>query len=313
MQPGEFKAGSIPSIVSFGFTEVAPPSPLYIARDDVVTVMMMSQIPAETVTINARLLLPYAQAAGQPEKPPGAGVSGGPIIGPGYIQQANITVNAPTALVQGSKLVPLAEGYLLSLAAFATLATVVGQTYVLVMLNRGTFSVLPGNPFTTLIGGYVTNLAPIAWPTGPFVRPSDGAGFLAAYAVGNPIAGADINFTTNVVGRARFAGAVATLVTSAVAGNRFPSFQLLESTPNTLQYQIQESVAVPASTTVTYSLAPGVSNLRGGGAPIFVVFGTPSPFLARTAVIFRSSTQGLLAGDQWSAINVYNEEWLDIF
>src|SRR5258708_17278299 len=313
LQPGEFKSGSSPAVVSFGFDKVEPPSAVYIQRDDVVTVVANSQIAGETITLNLRLLLPYAKATGQPDTQPASGVAGGPIVGPGYIQTVSITLSIPTALIQASRLITLTEGYLLSVAAFCSQATVTGQTYVRVMLNRGTFQVLPGNPYTTLLGGYVTLLAPVAWPTGPFIRTVDGPGFLAAYAVGNPGAGLDFNFTTAAAGRARLAGVVATLTTSAAAGNRFPSFQLFESTPNTLQYQVQDTAAVPASTVVTYSLAPGGTNVRGAGAPIIVTLPVPSPFMARAALNVRSSTQGLVAGDQWSAINVYTEEWLDVF
>ena len=313
MRPGEYQPGSASAKVSFAFEKVHPPSSQYIQRDDTVTIVANSQIAGETITLNLRLLLPHAQQPGQPDSPPTPNAAGLAVVGPGYIQTVNITLPIPTALVQASRLITLTEGYLLSVTAFASQATVAGQTYVRVMLNRGAFLVLPGNPYTTLVGGYVTSLAPIAWPTGPFIRTVDGPGFLAAYAVGNPGAGTDINFTTSAPGRVRLADIVATLTTSVAAGNRFPSFQLFSTTPNTLQYQVQDTAAVPASTVVTYSLAPGGTNVRGAGAPIFVALPAPSPFMARAALQFRSATQGIQAGDQWSAINVYTEEWLDLF
>jgi len=308
-----FKSGAIPNIVSFLFEKVAPPAGAYIQRDDVVLFQAVSQTPGETVTLLMRMLLPFAQAPGQPDKPPPSGISGGNIVGPGYVQTIALTLQLPAALTNVFKTIVLTEGYLLSAAVVCSVAPRIGLTYARAQLNRGSATSVPGNPFMTLLGGYVTLLQPIGWPAGVYIRNADGPGLLQGYAVANPAAGADFVFSTAAVGRARLAGAVATLTTSAAAGNRVPSFRLTETTIGTNQYQVQDTVAVPASTTVTYSLAPNGTIVRGAGAPIFVTLPIPEPFMATAAVNVQSSTQGLLAGDQWSAINIYTEEWLEIF
>jgi hypothetical protein len=309
----EFNSGSSPAVVSFGFDKVGPPAAVYIQRDDVVLFEGVSQTPGETVTLNLRLLLPSARAPLQPDHSPAGAAGAGAIIGPGYIQTITVTIQLPAALTFGFQTIPLTEGYLLSASVVCSLAAVLGLTYARAQLNRGTAQSVPGNPFTMLLGGYVTKFDPIGWPTGPFIRPSDGPGLLNAYAIGNPAAGADFLFSTPSTGRMRVAGLIATLVTSATAGNRFPSFKFTQTTIGTLQYQVQDNTAVPAATTITYSLAPGGTNVRGAGAPIFETLPMPSPIMARAGVQVGSATQGLLAGDQWSAINLYTEEWLELF
>src|SRR5260370_41068881 len=68
MEPA-FKRGSFPAITTFSFTSVAPPSPLYIQRDDILAVDVISDSVTEIVTVNGRLLLAPVVRAGQPGMP----------------------------------------------------------------------------------------------------------------------------------------------------------------------------------------------------------------------------------------------------
>ena len=151
------------------------------------------------------------------------------------------------------------------------------------------------------------------WPNGTVKTSGDGPGFIHVYTPGNPALGADIVFAGSVVGRARVQTFMAKLVTSAAAGNRFPQFIFAESSSGATLYQVQDPQAVPASTTITYSLAPGGTNVRGGGAPIFETLPVPAPLYCKGAANISTLTQGIQAGDQWSAIAVSLEEWMEQF
>ena len=308
-----FVQSSVPNVVSFDFVQVTPPSQLYIQRDDVLVIMGTTQNAPDNVVITARILLPFAQAPGQPDAPPKEGIAGGPIVGPGYIQTLQFILAIPVARQLASIAIPLLEGYLLSLTAWSNTSPSVGNTFVRAQLNRGAVGVLPGNVFALLLSGYVTQLGSLFWPGGQVIKAADGPGFLQTYAVGYPAAGVDFTFTTNQVGRARFAAAIATLTCGAGAANRFVSFQLGPQVGGTVQYQVQDTVAVTANQTVTYSLSPGGQLSRGGGTPSFVTLPAPAPLFDKNAIVISSSTQNIQAADQWSAIRVYTEEWLEGF
>ncbi len=317
MRPDEFVGAgggaATPNVVTFKFNHVDPPAALYIQRDDVLLFEGTTSLAGDTITIATRILEPFAQTPGQPSDAAARKVAGLPTVGPGYIQTSLDVLQLPTTGSTFFLTKQLLEGYLLSVTVISSSATWIGQTFCRVRLNRGLIPALPGNAFSTLVSGYVNRFQPIGWPGGQYLRAVDGPGFLQTYAPGNPAAGADIAFSSTAAGRARLQTFTATLTTSAVAGNRFPSFALAFSSVPGVQFQVQDTVAVPASTTITYSIAPGGTNVRGGGAPIFATLPVPSPFIGRSGVTVTSSTQGILAGDQWSAIRATLEEWLEIF
>lgn len=306
-----FHTPAVPNLVKFKFELVDPPAALYIQRDDLLTLEGFSTIAGESLILTMRLLLPFAQAPGQPDKPPESGPAGGPLVGPGYIQTIQVAMPMPLAQTSTAKVTVLTEGYLLSLSILANQAAVRGQTFARSWLARGPSGIAPANSFEQLAGGYCTTTVPVVWPNSSILLPTDGAGFVNVYTPANPAAGADINVSTTRGARSRLQGFKATLVTSAAAGNRFPSFEIADTAYATFQYQVQDTVAVPAATTITYSLAPGGTNVRGAGAPIFATLPLPSPFFSRGNIQIASVTQGLLGGDQWSALVISVEEWFD--
>jgi hypothetical protein len=319
----DFRSAAIPNIVSFEFEKVAPPSQVYIQRDDVLVLQVASLIggAGQQISITARLLLPYAQAPGQPDAPPPSGISGGAIIGPGYIQTIQQTLQIPTPRIDFSLVVPLTEGYLLSVAINCLTGTVRGTVFARAFINRGPF--VPGTPapVAMLVADYVTAPSPIGWPFGRFQAPSDGAGVINVETISNPGAGADFSgLVPTLTGRSRLQFFTAQFAAGAGVANRFPSFIVscrgiaALSSP----FQVQDSVAVTANQTVIYSVGPGLSFMRGGGAPAVVCLPLPGEIIGTfqtgvTEYTISSSTQGILAADQWSAISLCDEEWLDFF
>ena len=330
-QPGQpatgpdenFKSGAIPNLVSFEFERVAPPSPVYIQRDDVLVVQFASinAGAGQSVTITARLLLPYAQAPGQPDAPPPSGISGGAIIGPGYIQTLLQTFQLPTNRIDFAQTIPLTEGYLLSICISSSSGAVRGVTFARAFLNRGSFNPGAPQPVAVLVADYLVAPAPIGWPFGRYQAPSDGAGVINVETISNPGAGADFSaLIPTLTGRSRLQFFTAQFAAGAGVGNRFPSFIVscrgiaALSSP----FQVQDSVAVTANQTVIYSVGPGLSFMRGGGAPAVVCLPLPGEIIGTfqtgtSEYTISSSTQGILAADQWSAISLCDEEWLDFF
>lgn len=311
-----FKTAAVPNIVSFSFDQIDPPSSLYIQRDDVLLISGVSTATGETVTVQGKILLPYAVTTGQPDDPTRLEAAGGPIIGPGVIIPFQNTFALGTGLNSAKIVIAQTEGYLTGLSVSAGQATQRGQTFVRAWLNRGAQNIINPNAFQLLFADYCTTVGPCGWPMGRVINPVEGPGIIQQYAPSNPAAGADFSVTSAPIGRVRFQTLLAKLVTSATAGNRVVSFTFAMSSPAGVAYKIQDTGNVVASSTTFYSLSPSVSVQRGAGAigtEQDIVLPAPNSWVGRTSITVASVTQGLLAGDQWSNIILEDEEWMEGF
>jgi hypothetical protein len=311
-----FKTAAIPNIVSFGFEKVGPPSPLYIQRDDVLVLEALSQLPAgDTVRLTARLLQPFAQAAGQPDQPGGV-AAGGAIVGPGYVDVVSKDLPIPNPRSLVSTQIVLGEGYLLSLGVSGSSGSLRGATFVRVFLNRGPFSTQTPNVGAMLLADYVTQSAASGWPNGRILSGTEGPGFIAFYTPAGPGAGANFSVLSNISGRVRVNTFAATFTASAAVANRIVTISYSPSNGGGLHYVVQDTVAVTASQVVRYSLGPGASLVRGAGAgtaasPIDVVLPLPSGSFGTTGVVINSQVQNIDINDAWSNILLSTEEWFD--
>lgn len=317
--PGQPKTGPDPSfktspqsaLVSFGFDKVSPPSQVYIQRDDFLTITSTTQLVADQVFITARILQPAGVVPGQPDVPQPPPGSPDALVGRGRVQVMQQLQSTGTGGAVGSASFQLMEGYLLSVSVVSLNATFRGQTFVRGWLNQGRSTLNPTTLQTLLFGDYVTINEPIGWPYGRTISGAEGPGFLQIYTVPNPLAGADWTFLTTDAGRTRVAGLTAKFTASAAVANRFPQFTLRSAAIGQNEYVIQEPTAITANQTVTYSLAPGATNVRGGGSPFFETLPIPSPYIARGQVNISTTTQGIQAADTWTVIIIDTELWLD--
>lgn len=313
-QPG-FTTGSLPNVSTFTFKEVAPPSPLYIQRDDQLGIRAFTQISSgDIVTITARLLLAPFNRTGQPDVKP--------TLDPGADPQASNLITQVTLTLQvaaggtsfygnvTSLLQALSEGYLLGIAAVSSNASRRGQTFVSVFLNRGQSGFNITGASQPLFSDWVVGVNVTGWPGGRIVNSSESTGLLQAVAVTNPGAGADWSFTIPSNARMRISSFFAVLTTSAVAGNRIVRVQILQG--SFLVWQAAAGIVIPASTACSVAGAPGQSptatdpttaNLALPDPCILNSNGTPSRLNVNTA--------GILGGDQWTAIAIHFELWAD--
>lgn len=124
--------------------------------------------------------------------------------------------------------------------------------------------------------------------------------------VPNPAAGAEWTYTHSGPSWILFRFGVATLATSAVVATRGVSLQV-SHTGNTVG--LFSAVATQAAgATAKYSFAP-VSNTFIAGA--FVLVPLPAHILVKDGMSFGSVTDQRDAGDQWSGIALYAEEFTD--
>lgn len=278
----DFQVYSAPSLVRFLSRGVQPPSQIYLKHTDTLQVQCASSQTGESVTFNYRLL-----------RADGSLVKG----------QFVIQVPATRAVVTQKE--PMAEGFLLSLSCKAAVAVTRGETFARVYLTSGALGA--NQPSYTLMGDYVTTQFAPAHPNGRVLAPNEGPGRIFSVSLGAFGLGVPAQFFVPTNARWLVKAIESVLVTSAAAGNRIPQLSLsvggfsiavgfaeVNIPPSTNAIIFANPVrAVPVSspTVVWLGLPDGVVMLAGDNGQINPV--------------------GLLAGDQFTALVVTVEEWLD--
>jgi hypothetical protein len=280
------KLSGTSSAIAFAFQGVQPPSLLYVDVDDQLILQAASSQTAEVVTVNVRLLLPNGRLEDMqfPIRP----------------------ANTRTVLRQSFA---LAQGYILSVSAVAAVAATRGQTFLRVATQRSASGA--GNPAQMLFADYVTTQATSAYPNGRILAPTEGPGLVQAFTVANPAAGVDWSQTVPVNSRWRVRSWNATFTASAAAGNR--SVAALLSGPAGALWQLSALVNVIASSVTLFS-AGGIVPYTGINTSLLGLPLPPDLILTGSSLIptvLGTQTFGILAGDQWSAIHLLIEEWLD--
>lgn len=307
-----FRSAALPNIVTFGLEGIAPPSPLYIQRDDQLVIAAVTNIAGgETVTINGRVLLAPFPRGGQPDNP----TAGDPTQQP---QSSNIIEPMSNAFALTTpyqsfiKVIPLTEGYLLGLTCVTQNAQTRGQTFVRGYINRGITGLAATGASQVLFSDYVTTAHPTGWPNGRTVHGTEGPGNIRVIVVGNPAAGADWSQIVTLGARWRISSVNALLTTSAAVANRLPQIRLRHLS-NTI-WLGPPSQLVPASTAANVSSGP--NSVSSATVPTLVNCALPDfPILAGSGATtdISSVTVNIQAADQWSNIALEIEEWLDQF
>lgn len=197
------------------------------------------------------------------------------------------------------------DGFLLSLMVTVSGTVKRGQCYVRVDLQRG----LQTAPliYDTLIADYVyTGYRPF-WPFGRTSPPTEGPGMLRSIQVTNPAAGADWNQTVPTGARWRVLTGNFLFTASAAVANRFPAI-IFDDGVNEL-YATAWDNAVTAGTAPRVSLGPQrYVATNDGNSQAIAYIGNLALFAGWRV---RSLTTAIQAADQWSAINLLVEEWIE--
>jgi hypothetical protein len=279
----EYQATGPASSVSFLTENVPPPSPLYVGNNDIMYFQVASAVVPETVTFNWRVLTPD-----------------------GTIKPGSQQVRTTTAYASMVQVVPLSEGYLLSVGAVAFSAATRGQTFVRVNIGRISATAFVG--VQPLFADYVTNNAIIGWPFGRYISPVEGSGRLRSFQVSNPAAGVDWIATVPTFVRWRVQSFTAQLVTAVAAANR--NVEIIVDDSASVVWRVSAPASIVASTTQTISGC-------GVNAPTGVITTTsaiviPPGLIMPAAWRLRTATTNIQAADQWGSIFLNVEEWIDL-
>jgi len=307
----DFVTAAVPSRVTFAFQNIAPPTPLYIQRDDVLAVVLLeSSFLADSFMITGRLLRAAPDVGGQPDQPP---TGPGPTPGAGALQIVPINfTRAEVANNEDLIVIPLQEGYLLSLAITPSGEQDQGSAYAAVYVVRGKSNNIVNvlaNAVACLCYGPVGTGSPVAWPYGTNQKQLADPGTARVLTVANPAAGADWTANVPTLAAWRIWSVRATLTTSATAGNRIPVLRV--ATGGTIVFEGIPNQVVAASSTAEYAGTPSPTS-AGANVPHVQV---AVPGVCRVnnganSVVVSTLTGNIQAADQWSNIALLIEEFL---
>jgi len=309
MQPGEFAPGSVANITTFGFDKVSPPSTLYVQRDDQLILETASQQGiVETVRFTTRLLRVPEPQGGQPEQG-GVGQHPGQIITRGIIEPAAFDLPGLANRALARRIVQMQEGYLLSVVAGATAAIQRGQTWVRAYLLRGVTNISPlaQNAAQILLSDYTYIGQPIGWPGGRQMQSVESMGFRHSIQVANPAAGTDWTFTAAVQQRVAVISFSAIFTAAAAAASRNVTIIVDDGANTVWQDDVSASITISQVATVNGSQTQAPAGIIA--TTLFVVL--PPGLILPPGWRIRSSTANINAGDQWSAIWLNVDEFID--
>ncbi len=303
----KFKSTSLPALTTFKFMGVEPPSPLYVLRDDVLTLQALSLNPGaiETVTFNTRFLRVPEVQGGQPSgQGQPAGVGG--VVDYGIIDTGTDVINLGLGPTASAISRTLGEGYLLAVAAVCASASLRGQTFVRVTLRRAGGALI--NTAQVLLGDYIIAGAPGGWPYGRALSTFEGPGWHRSVQVANPAAGADFIMTTPAFTQRTVTSFSAVFTAAAAVASR--NINIIVDDGANIVWQDDVSAAVTATQAVTINGAQTAATVGIVATTLFVVL--PPGLKLEVGWRVRSSTAAIQGADQWSAIWFNVEDLIEL-
>lgn len=225
----------------------------------------------------------------------------------GGVAELNLQIIPGSARALQFFSLPLHYGYLTS-AAVSVLAGAPnrGQTLVSMQIARP-----PAATFATkmfLGQDYVTGQSAVLWPGGRTVGGAEGNGLPVSVSVAQPAAGVDWGQLVPTGARWLLRAIKATLATSATVGNRQPALLITDGLNNLVQDPSPLTQA--ASLTQTWNWVPGLPTM--GVATLTVQqMALPFPIVLKAGWQVKVSTVNLSGTDQWSAVFLDVEEWIE--
>jgi hypothetical protein len=203
--------------------------------------------------------------------------------------------------------IPVPEGILLNAQLRVTTgAAVRGHVFGILEIVRGGGSA--AQPLGTILQGYLTSGARLAWPGSAIESSTAGVGRLRSITGTNPAAGVEISETVPAGVRWRLVAFQATLTTSAVVANRFPGILIDDGT---LILLFSRSLAAQAaSNSINHSWADWGAQSTALGSPNALPI--PPGLVLAPGYRIRTSTAALDVGDDWTAPQYLVEEWIEV-
>jgi hypothetical protein len=275
-----------PRQVEFTRRFVQPPGALYIDPDDRLYAEFSSRYTDTPFSISLRLLLPGSD---------------------GVIVNHHIGLRTnPVIYDRSTEVNPLSEGFLLGVAVASEQTPLVfGDLYIAVALVRG--EGIRKNLTQVLCAGYVDSVSGPSWPAGPLRGPGDGPGRIFRAGIGNPAAGAELDFILTGSREWRLLNVRIPFTTGAAVANRRVSLELVDDGGDVILRAMAPDTQ-PAATTRVYNFAPWGFDaaVRDGETMAALPLDTP----VRTFFRLRTNTVNLQGADEYDQSQAFVREWL---
>jgi len=268
--------------ITYKYTDVPPPAPLYITPDDVIRVTAYNSVAGQILLISARILTPQNK-----------------------ITYMSDELRPRTDRTESAKMIKLPEGFLISFCIVPDgVATRRGQTFVVAGLQKS--EVYANRLYHTFFADYVETRIGLHWPPGQIRSPEEGPGFVTWTTGTKPAAGeeAEIAVPDNAVWEPIVVKTA--LITDATVADRRLDLKISDGT--TVLLHILSQATQPASTEYFYSWAQGASEHNVVGNSLMRRL--PFNLKLRAGWTIKTLTIGLKAGDQIEALQVYYKEWI---
>lgn len=207
--------------------------------------------------------------------------------------------------------IPIDAGYMLncSLGILGATITSIGQTFVQLALIRGRGDA--GIEVGTILQGYVATSHWLGFPGSPIQHSKEGPGHVHIENSVAPVAGANAGIGVPEHAYWRVHSVHGSLVTDTTVTNRFPHLTCFSGVVNPV-WKTQAPFPMVASSGFNFFWMPNVP--YGPAATQIadcVEIPLPEPCIGLSLEVIRTDTPNLQAGDQWSALRLRVEEWLD--
>jgi hypothetical protein len=269
-------------------TNIPAPTNLYVTANDFLRVVSQTTNQTQPFNVTYKLLL----------------ADGGAIA-----IESTLVVNPTDGSLQ-TKDIPLAEGFLLSASVFPAQGGTSFRGTCFVSLQLGTGSNVAPQSLQTLGQDYISSSYGISWPGAPIRSSLEGPGIVQNAVTANPGAGNDFAIVLPAGQRWKLMNLWATLTTNVTVANRLVAFGLKLGL--NFQWLHQMPFFQTASQAFTYSYGPGLQTDAGIVADNSLA--SPNPTIMSHTVgntSLQSSTSGLQAGDAWTNIISWWEQWIE--
>ena len=269
--------------INFQTERVPPPAWLYVGPGDRLWVVAWNSASPGSVRIHVRLLLPNGEIS--------ANFYDMPLTDDRARNEFNI---------------PLVESFLLSVSVSPAGVMRGATCWVRILLVAGGGG---GTWFPQgIVCGYIVGGSTLTWPYPRFQNPVEGPGRLRVIVGTDPAPGFEILEAVPGGARWRLLALKATLVTSAVVGDRFVHLYFDDGATewwrgSALFTQVTGYIA-------NYNWAIGV-DARSGLPPSWIQDALPAEITLAAGWRFRTETVGREPGDNWAAPVYYVEEWVE--
>ena len=274
---------TIPEVVRFATRGVAPPSNLYVRKEDRVVIQVRNSVTAAEIVVSGRM-----------------------VTIAGVVRPFQRIIIPSTDRSPDSTFIDVGEGFLLNISVFTQAVNVLrGQCFVLGLYIAG--ETTTNQTTAVILSDYVYTDYVVSYPFGTLKGPDSGRGTPRTITGTNPAAGSEVTETVPTRARWRLLSFAVQLVASGAAANRVVNLFVTDGVTN--------GILVPSATFHIANETRRYNYIQSGAQYADpngnFVLPLPGNLPMKAGATFGTATNGLQAGDNYDAPLYTVEEWIE--